>query len=166
VKVKPGIGRQPLPDHADAALAAALQPFQDPAMNVRPVVEGLHHVHDDRPAAQRRHLLVEGAVARVVARHQQHLHEAVVALGQDLCELAAGVVVHHVGRHRRAVVVALHCGRPGRQHALGRPAAGARIHRLVAAGGAAPACCSGVGRLPALAASKPITQISSGEIGT
>jgi len=27
------------------------------------------------------------------------------------------------------------------------------------------ACCSGVGSLPALAASKPITQIRSGEIG-
>ena len=126
-----GIGGEPLPDHADAALAAALQPVEHAAMDVRLVIEGLHDVHDDRPAAQGRDLLVEGLVAGIVARDQQHLHEAVVALGQHPGELAAGLVVHDVGRHRRAVMVALHRGRAGRQHALGRPAAGAGIHRLV-----------------------------------
>ena len=65
-------------------------------MDVRPVVECLHHVHDDRPAGERRHLLVGSTVARIVTRHQQHLHEAVVALGQHPGELAAGVIVHHV----------------------------------------------------------------------
>ena len=46
VKVKPASVVSPWPDHADAALAAALQPLQHAAMDVRPVVEGLHHVHD------------------------------------------------------------------------------------------------------------------------
>jgi hypothetical protein len=95
------------------------------------VIESLDDVHDDRPAAQRCDLLVEGLVARIVARDQQHLHEAIVALGQHARQLATGVVVHDIARHRRAVMVALHRRRAGRQHALGRPAAGAGVHRLV-----------------------------------
>ena len=61
-------------------------------MDVRPIVEGLHHIHDDRTPRERRHLLVKEAVARVVAGDQQHLHEAVVAVGQHPSELAARAV--------------------------------------------------------------------------
>ena len=116
-------------------------------MDVGTVVEGLDDVHEHRPPAQLRHLLVERAVTLVVPGHEQHLHEALVAVAEHPREGAAGVVVHDVGGHRRAVEVALHRGRPGRQHALRGPAAAPRVHRLVEqaaelgvlrAGGAAP----------------------------
>ena len=46
-------------------------------------------------------------------------------------EHAARLVVHHVGRHRRAVPVALHRRRARRRQPLRRPAAAAGVHRLV-----------------------------------
>ena len=128
---KARVGREPLPHHADTALAAALQPGERAPMDLGPMIEGLDHVHDHWPAAQGGQLLVEGAILGVVARDQEHLHEAFVTLGQNAGELPAGLVMHHVCRHRRAVIVALHRRRAGREHALRRPAAGAGIHRLV-----------------------------------
>jgi hypothetical protein len=105
-----GIGGEPLPDDADAALAAALQPVEHATMDVRLVIEGLHDVHDDRPAAQGRHLLVEGLVARIVAR-DQHCTKPSLRSARTLAN-SRHVSSHHVGRHRRAVMVAPHRRRP------------------------------------------------------
>ena len=145
-EVEAGVGGETLADDPDPPHAAALQPREDPPVDVGAVIERLDDVHEHRPSARLRHLLVEGAVAPVVARDEEHLHEALVALGEHPGEGAAGVVVHDVGRHRGAVEVALHGGRPGREHALRGPAAAARVHRLVEQ--AAELGVLGVGRAP------------------
>ena len=60
-----------------------------------------------------------------------HLDEAFVALAQHARQRNRGVIVHHVGHHRGAVVIALHRAAAVGMEALGRKAAAAGVHRLV-----------------------------------
>ena len=163
---EPGVGRDALAVDRDAPLAAALQPLDRLAVDVRPVLERLHHVVQHRPPGQRGDLLEVGDVVADVVGRQRDLLHALVAPGEHAGEHAARLVVHHVGRHRRAVPVALHGGRARRRQALRRPPAPAGVHRLVEQRRRARACSSSVGRRPALASSRPRTSTSIGPAGT
>jgi hypothetical protein len=93
--------------------------------------ERLDDVVEERPAGDRRQLLEVQEVPRPVCGGERHLHEALVPFGEHFGELDGRLVVHDVGHHRPAVVVALHGGPPVGREALRRPAAAARVHRLV-----------------------------------
>ena len=125
-----GVGGDALPVDRKPALAAAAQPGELPLMQGGIEVEGENHVPQDRTAAHLGNSL-EMIERRAVRLRQRELHEALVALGENLGELDARLVVHDVGDHRRPVAVALHLGAAARLETLRRPAACARVHRLV-----------------------------------
>ena len=79
---EPGVGRDALPVHRDAALAAALEPLDRLAVHVRAALERLHDVVQDRPAGQRGDLLEVGRVVADVVGRQRHLLHALVARGR------------------------------------------------------------------------------------
>ena len=124
-------GRHPLAVHAQAALATRVEPGEEHAMGFRHADERLDHVVDDRPAAHVGQLLDVREIVAAVGRRQRRLHEALIALCQHLREAQRGLVVHHVGHHRTAVVVALHRAGSVGMEALSRPAAAARVHGVV-----------------------------------
>lgn len=66
-----------------------------------------------------------------MAGRVDHLDETFVALAQHARQRDRGIVVHHVGDHRGAVIIALHRAAAVGMDALGGKAAAAGIHRLV-----------------------------------
>jgi hypothetical protein len=123
--------RDALPVHAHAALAARVEPRDLHPVRVGITHEALHDVVEERPAAHLRQLLHVYEVVRAVGRRERHLHEALVALREHPRQLERRLVVHDVGHHRAAVVVALHGARAVGMEPLRRPAAAAGVHRLV-----------------------------------
>ena len=135
--------------------------------DVGPVVEGLDHVVDHRPAADLGQLLEDSACrCSWSPDDHRHLDEALVALGQHLGEHAAGLVVHDVGDHRRAVVVALH-RRAGPTAAAAAPTSRTPPASIASCSRRRISSCSAsVGSTPGLGrSSKPSTQTSSGADG-
>ena len=128
--------------------------------------ERLHDVVEERPAAHLRQLLD----VQEVVRRRRPVASAICMKpwfrsARTSAKLERGLVVHDVGDHRAAVVVALHGAGAVGMEALRRPAAAARVHRLVEQA-AELACSASVGSAPALARSKPSTQMRSGATGT
>ena len=73
---------------------------------------------------------VVGVLLWIPARQRQLL-KAFAALAEHARHFEAGLVVHNVSIHRRAVEVALHRARSARDEALRRPSGRARVHRLM-----------------------------------
>jgi hypothetical protein len=101
------------------------------AVRFRDPDERLDHVVDDRPPAHVGERLDVREVVAAVGRRERGLHESLVALRQHLGELERRLVVHHVGDHRTAVVVALHRSGAVGMKALRRPPAASRVHGVV-----------------------------------
>ena len=114
-----------------AALPARVEPRDLHPVGVRDAHERLDDVVEDRPSAHLRQLLDVREVVRAVGGGERRLHEPLVPLAEDAREPECRLVVHDVGHHRAAVVVALHGPRAVGVEALRRPAAAARVHRLV-----------------------------------
>ena len=147
-----------------ALLAALLQPLavrlagaaddHGPAAQARDVFDvRTHHLGHVLGVAGRGALEVDVGV----------LDESVVAVGQYVGEGEHGLVVHHVGRHRRAVVVALDAAAAhplhGR-HPLAPASIASSSTRHISA------CSASVGSTPAFARSRPIAHTISGFSGT
>ena len=125
------VGRRRLPVDAQALQTALLEPGDGVAMRIGRAIDRPQHVEDHRPAADRGHLFESASIGIAIARRDRHLDEALAPARQHASQHSARLVVHHVGRHRRAVVVTLQRHRAGRHEALRRPSARAGVHRLV-----------------------------------
>ncbi len=128
---EPEVGRDGLRVDPQPPQPAVLEPGDRLAVRVGGPVDGAEDVVDHRAAAERGHLLEAQAIGLAVARRDRHLDEALAATGEHAGEHPAGLVVHDVGRHGRAVVVALHRHGARGEQTLRRPPAGAGVHRLV-----------------------------------
>ena len=95
------------------------------------LIESLDHVPQQRPSADCGKPLRVLAITRDVAGRDRHLHKPGVALGKHVGENFTGLVMHHVGYHRRAVVIRLHRQRTLGRLSLGRPAAATRVQCLL-----------------------------------
>ena len=126
-----GIGGDALSVNAQALLTAALQPFDSVAMAVRETILRRDRFEHDRTAADLGEGLEMLRVGLRIPARQRQLLEAFAALAEDLCHLDAGLVVHQIGIHRRAVVVALHRRGTIRHEPLRGPSAGTRVHRFI-----------------------------------